>query len=81
MLDPITLSLNVQKASVEATSSATQLLLRNYMKMIDQQNRLIHTALGRRSEDSKKAKHYKHSGPTLTDHYGNRCHDVDVERI
>ncbi len=51
------------------------------VKLLQQQRNLLAKTKGRRNED----RHLKHavmpSGPDLGDHYGHRCHDVDIERI
>lgn len=80
MVNPMTLALQAQTMAVRGTLSMMGTLNGGYAKLLDRNARLLRAAGTRRAEDE-----HLHFCPTrgadLMDHYGRRCHDVDVERI
>ncbi|MBT3237301.1 MAG: hypothetical protein HOK06_06880 [Rhodospirillaceae bacterium] len=90
MFNPVEFSIRFQQAALQAATAATRLMASNYVRMIEQQNRLLqHSCVHQRDDDHdtpsppKKQRRRKSPcrGPDLLDHYGHRAHDVDPEHI
>lgn len=90
MLNPVTFSLKMQQAALEAATAATRAMAANYVRLVGQQSRLLcRTCVHNRDDDhdvvsARKGKSGRKSpclGPDLLDHYGKRAHDIDAEHI
>lgn len=80
MVNPMTLTLQAQAMAIQGALGMLGAVNDGCARMLDQQARLLQAQGLRRAEDE-----HLHFCPTcgadLMDHYGRRCHDVDVERI
>lgn len=82
MRDPFTFALRLQQAALKNFAAGIELYTENYVHWLVQQQRLLHTGWAhRRSEDEHEKPKAPPCGADLTDHYGKRSHDVDVEHI
>lgn len=81
MLNPFDFSLKFQEAALRGSRSATRIMTAGLVKLLEQQEHLLHPRVHRRAEDAHTRPLVMPGGPDLQDHYGRRCHDVDVEHL
>jgi hypothetical protein len=75
MNDPFKQMLNMQAAMLQGWTKAAQQVLLYWEHMADLQEKLVHTPADKQRNHVEIA-----SGPSLTDKYGKRSHDIDPER-
>jgi hypothetical protein len=81
MLDPITTTLKMQQAAFIGACCAANLAAANLSRLMRGEQVLLFAPGHRRAIERHKPQPIVTTGPSWTDHYGKRSHDVDVEHM
>ncbi|MEO5338516.1 MAG: hypothetical protein H7841_16755 [Magnetospirillum sp. WYHS-4] len=79
--NPMTLTFQAQAVALQGALSAMRACGGGYARLLDGGVHLLAPHDHRRTGDSHLRGCPLPGGPELADHYGQRSHDVDVERI
>jgi hypothetical protein len=75
------LALQAQQAAMLAALQCYNALITAWLRMLKGETEIMQFPAHRRAEELHKAPPVIATGPTWTDHYGRRAHDVDVEHM
>ncbi len=82
MPNPRPVPIDDQRSAVQSVLSASLRVTASYLKLIAKQQQVLsESGCRRRADDGNNTARRRPGGARLTDHYGRRCHDVDVERL
>ncbi len=82
MFDPVAYTFKIQKIMLENAIRMNAVAGVGSVRLLRQHSDIFrHGPRSRRAEDNHAKPEVKPCGCDLMDHYGKRCHDVDVERI
>lgn len=81
MAHPMFFALQTQQAAVLAVLQAYNTLITMWLRFLEGEGEIIRFPAHRRAEELHKEPPLIASGPTWSDHYGRRAHDVDVEHM
>ena len=81
MTDHWTHLFRLQRTALESMMGFTRMMTDSYLHLLQQQQAVINRAFEpRRAEDVRAKPKVVPDGAELTDRYGRRCHDIDVEK-
>ncbi|MEO5336670.1 MAG: hypothetical protein H7841_07235 [Magnetospirillum sp. WYHS-4] len=81
MYNPWSSYVRFHQSILEGMGGMAKIMMESYLRLARQQQEvLMKTFDHRRAEDGKAKPSVVPSGPDLTDHYGRRSRDIDVEK-
>lgn len=81
MAHPMTFILQAQQAAMLATLQCFNAVVTAWLRMLKGEAEIMQFPAHRRAEELHTTPPVVATGPTWTDHYGRRAHDVDVEHM